>query len=81
MFEPNHIERLLLRAIRRSGLSIYRLAREAGISHSIIVRFLHKERSVTLQTAEKIATALGLRLELTQGKGKPKHRRQVKNDG
>ena len=81
MFEPNHVERLLLRAIRQSNLSIYRLAREAGISHSIIVRFLQKERSVTLQTAEKIATALGLRLELTEAKGRSKRGRQVKRDG
>jgi plasmid maintenance system antidote protein VapI len=49
--------------IRRSGKTVYRLAKESGVAHPIIFRFLSGERDIRLETAEKLAAVLGLRLD------------------
>jgi hypothetical protein len=50
-------------AIKRSGKSVYRVAQESGVAHPIILRFLSGERDIRLETAEKLAVALGLALK------------------
>jgi hypothetical protein len=63
----------LQRAIRESGLTHYRLAKDAGISPEIIDRFMAEDkpgvkpddkrhRDVRLETAEKLAKVLNLEL-------------------
>ena len=47
-------------AIVESGLTHYRIAKDAGIKPDILDRFVSGERDVRLQTAEKIALVLGL---------------------
>jgi DNA-binding phage protein len=49
--------------IRNSGKPVYQIARESGVAHPVIFRFLTGERDIRLETAEKLAAALGLRLE------------------
>lgn len=49
--------------IRRSGKTVYRLAKESGVAHPIILRFLSGERDIRLKTAEKLAATLGMKLE------------------
>jgi plasmid maintenance system antidote protein VapI len=49
--------------IRRSGKTVYRLAKESGVAHPIILRFLSGERDIRLETADKLAAVLGLRLD------------------
>ena len=49
-------------AIRKSGKTVYRVAQESGVSHPVILRFLSGERDIRLETADKLAAALGLRL-------------------
>ena len=49
-------------AIRQSHKTIYRLARESGVAHPIILRFMSGERDIRLETAEKLATTLRLEL-------------------
>jgi transcriptional regulator with XRE-family HTH domain len=49
--------------IRQSGKAVLQIARESGVSHPVILRFLSGERDIRLQTAEKLAAALGLGLE------------------
>lgn len=53
----------LREAIRGSGKTVYRLAKESGVAHPIILRFLSGERDIRLETANKLAATLGLRLE------------------
>jgi transcriptional regulator with XRE-family HTH domain len=55
----------LQRTIRESGLTHYRLAKDAGLSPEIIDRFMaddDKHRDVRLETAEKLAKVLDLEL-------------------
>lgn len=59
-------------AIDRSGLSGNQLAHIAGVSQSVVSRFLRDERTITLETASKLAAALGL--ELTPVKRRRKGR-------
>ncbi|NQT15891.1 MAG: helix-turn-helix transcriptional regulator [Planctomycetes bacterium] len=49
-------------AIRNSGKTVYRLAQDSGVAHPVILRFLSGERDIRLETAEKLAATLGLRL-------------------
>ena len=44
------------------GLAPYALAKLAGVDRSVVARFLAGERDIRLETADRIAAALGLRL-------------------
>jgi hypothetical protein len=63
----------LRQAIRESGLTHYRIAKEAGIPKpDPIARFVSGERDLRLESAAKIARALGLELRpISKPKGKP----------
>lgn len=50
-------------AIQGSGLSVYRIAKAAGVKHAVVARFLNGERDLRLETAGKIAHALKLTLQ------------------
>lgn len=59
----NTISYQLRRAIEaRSDLTTYALGKAAGVSPAVISRFLSQERGLTLETADRLALALGLRL-------------------
>jgi len=63
------IQEQLRQAILDADVSRYRLSKMTGINQGILSRFVHRERTVTLDTAAKLAAGLGL--ELTpKGKGK-----------
>lgn len=49
-------------AFKKSGMSRFELARRAGISYSIIHRFVAADRDVTLRTASRLADVLDLEL-------------------
>jgi transcriptional regulator with XRE-family HTH domain len=53
---------ILKAAIKTSGKTVYRIAQESGVAHPVILRFMSGERDIRLETAEKLADALGLRL-------------------
>lgn len=63
--KPNIVD-ALRKAIRESGLTHYRIAKDAGISPDQLDRFIRRERSLTIDTAAKVADVLGL--ELTKRK-------------
>jgi transcriptional regulator with XRE-family HTH domain len=46
-------------AIRASGQSAGQLGASSGVDKAIITRFLRDERSITVETAEKLLAALG----------------------
>ena len=50
----------LRQALRNSGKTSYQLMAETGISHAVILRFLKDERDIRMETAEKLAAAVGL---------------------
>jgi DNA-binding phage protein len=53
----------LREAIRRDGRTLYRLALDSGVNHTILERFMRAERCMTLDTAGKVCKVLGLRLQ------------------
>jgi ribosome-binding protein aMBF1 (putative translation factor) len=56
--------RKAIRAAEKRGTSRYRIAKLAGIRYSVMCRIAEGENLPVLNTAEKIAGALGLRLTL-----------------
>ena len=52
----------LKKAIRESELSNWKLAQVAKVDHGVISRFMAGERDLMLETAAKIANALGMEL-------------------
>lgn len=66
--KETYLEKQMKTAIKRSGLSIYKLAKETGISQPILCRFVNSQRGITLTTASKLAETL--ELELVQKKKK-----------
>ena len=49
-------------AIRRDNRSITRLARDAGVSQSMVSRFVCGQRGVTINTMDRLLGTLGLEL-------------------
>ena len=56
------LQESLRQAILTSGVSLYRIAQESGVSYGMIHRFAHGERDLRLESAGRIAAALGLHL-------------------
>ena len=52
----------LKKAILKSEMTQYQIAKEAGIDQGMITRFLHGERDLRLETAGRIAEVVGARL-------------------
>ena len=57
-----YLERQIRTAIKESGLTIYRLAKDSGASQPVLCRFVNGKRGITLATASKLAETLGLEL-------------------
>ena len=55
-------------AIKKSGLSVYRLAKDSGVPQAALCRFVNGKRGITLTTASKLAKTLGLELVLKKKK-------------
>ncbi len=49
-------------AIRQSGLTIYRIAKDSGIPQPTVQRFAAGKRDMYLETADKLAAYFGMRL-------------------
>ncbi len=60
--KPASIVDQLRRAIQGSGLTHYRIAKDAGIRPDILDRLVSGERDVRLETAAKVARVLKLEL-------------------
>lgn len=52
----------LRRAIKDSGQTEYAIAKESGVSQSIVNRFVSGERGISLETAAKLCAYLKLDL-------------------
>lgn len=49
-------------AIAASDLTPSEIARRSGVSRSFLSRFISGERGISLESAEEVAAALGMRL-------------------
>ena len=56
----------LRQAIRDSGLTLYRIAKDSGVDYSTLHRFMKGTRAIHMRAADKLAEYLGL--ELTRRK-------------
>jgi ribosome-binding protein aMBF1 (putative translation factor) len=59
---PGQVSEALKRAIRKSELTVYEIARRARVSQIVISRFLSGERDIRMATADKLSRVLGLEL-------------------
>lgn len=60
---PTSLADLLREAARDSGMSVYRLAKEAGVDQSTLNKFLNGGRdNLTLEVADRLFRVLGLRV-------------------
>jgi hypothetical protein len=59
---PGSLSDTLREAVRNCGKSVYQVAKEAGVSQIVISRFLSGERDIRMETADRLAEALGLKL-------------------
>jgi transcriptional regulator with XRE-family HTH domain len=57
------LSRALQEAIRRSDKSVYQIAKAANVSQIVVSRFLSGERDIRMETADRLAEVLGLKLE------------------
>ena len=60
-------------AIEDSEMSRYEIAGESGLSESTLSRFVWGQTSLTLQSLDRLAPVLGLRL-VVEGKGTKRRR-------
>ena len=59
------LDNLVSDAVKKSGMTQYRLAMESGISHAAISRFMNAEQTLTLRSAGRLLAAMNLRVEIT----------------
>jgi transcriptional regulator with XRE-family HTH domain len=60
---PNKLAATLKRAIRRSGMTGYRLSQESGVSQATISRFMRNQIDLKLEVASRLCRVLGLELK------------------
>ena len=56
------IQEQLRQAILKAPMSRYALARETGVAEAVLSNFVNRKRSITMDTAAKLARELGLEL-------------------
>ncbi|MFH1419292.1 MAG: hypothetical protein ABII12_13535 [Planctomycetota bacterium] len=69
------------RAVRDSGLSLYRVAADSGLSVGPVQRFMQGAHGLTVDSAERIARVVGLELRAVnekRGKAGTRRRRTAK---
>jgi hypothetical protein len=64
----------LRQAIESSGLTLYRVTVDAGLPYATVYRFYHGVRSLSLESADKLADYFGMRLTRPK-RPKPKQNR------
>lgn len=53
-------------ALEQSGLSLYRVAKNAGLAYAIVHRFMRGERTLSMEALDKLCASLGLELQPKQ---------------
>ncbi|MHC4476775.1 MAG: helix-turn-helix domain-containing protein [Planctomycetota bacterium] len=68
--EKTNIEEKLREAIIGSNMSRYRISKLSGVSQAVLSLFVNRKRTLTLKTAAKVASVLGLDLRPVKKGGK-----------
>jgi len=61
--KKNSIEEQLLKAILSSEMSRYQISRLSGVTEAQLSLFVNRKRTLSLNSAAKVAEALGLELK------------------
>ena len=78
--QPN-IEDQLRAAILGAGMTRYRIAKLSGVTEATLSLFVHGKRSMTTDTAAKVAAVLGLELRQVRKAGKAGKGRKAAKHG
>jgi len=65
---PATVSDALRQAMIDSGLSAYRLAADSGVNTAAILRFKSGQRSLKLESVDRLAEVLGLELQPRKGR-------------
>ena len=57
------LSKALREAIRSNDKSVYQIAKEADVSQIVVSRFLSGERDIRMETVDRLAEVLGLKIE------------------
>jgi plasmid maintenance system antidote protein VapI len=57
------VSEVLRTEIEESGLSLYRVAKNAGVGYTTLHRFIHRERSLSMEALNKLCVSMGLELQ------------------
>jgi len=60
---PGSLSQGLREAIQASGRSVYQISKEANVSQIVVSRFLSGERDIRMETADRLAEVLGLKIK------------------
>jgi len=60
--KPTGLETALRLAVEKSGMSAHAIARRSGIDVASLLRFMNRQRTMTLPSAGRLAASLGLEL-------------------
>ncbi len=61
-----NLDNMIRTAVKKSGVSQYRIALDSGLSQGAVSKFL-SGKTLTLRSAGRLLAALDIRVELTQG--------------
>ncbi len=70
METPQDIQEQLREAILQSTMTRYRLSMLSGVSQTVLCFFMNQKRTITMDTAAKLAKVLGLELRPAKRAGK-----------
>lgn len=59
------VSETLRKAIENSDLTLYRVAKDAGIGYATLHRFMHGERAVSMEVLDKLCWYMELELRPT----------------
>jgi plasmid maintenance system antidote protein VapI len=49
-------------AIKTSSATLYRIAKDSGVSYSVVHRFTNEQRQIKMDAADKLADYFGMKL-------------------
>jgi len=65
------LSKQLRKAIETSGLSLYRISKDAGIGYATLFRFASGQRLIKVDVADKLADYFGMRLTRPKQPARP----------
>jgi len=52
----------LRKAIKTSGVTLYRVSKDSGVPYAVVYRFANEERQIRIEMADKLAAYFGMKL-------------------